>query len=241
MQNRLHGSDFAKIEKMPHDVIFITGNSDLGITDEIAALAPRNIKKWYAANALTHNSIVEPIPLGLENQCFSKRDGHGIGYPDRASLKETILKNLNTNYEATEFLYCNFNVATNPVHRQKIYNIAQKSKHITIDNPILSLHDMFQKIQDHKMILCPSGNGIDTHRLWEVLYSNRVPVTININNFSIYKLYEQLPIIILDTIEDIIDYDLLYQKYLTVKNTTYNLNLLSIDYWTNRIKTDSTK
>jgi hypothetical protein len=180
--------------------------------------------------------MVEPIPLGLENQYFSIRDGHGIGYPDRAGLKESILQNLDKNYIPTQFLYCNFNITTNPAYRQKIYDMAKQSKYITLDNPILSLYDMFQKIQDHKMVLCPAGNGIDTHRLWEVLYSNRIPVTININNYAIYKLYKQLPIIILNTIDDILNYDLINQEYLKIINTKYNLNLLSINYWIDRIQ-----
>jgi hypothetical protein len=114
--------------------------------------------------------------------------------------------------------------------------MAKQSKYITLDNPILSLYDMFQKIQDHKMVLCPAGNGIDTHRLWEVLYSNRIPVTININNYAIYKLYKQLPIIILNTIDDMLNYGLINQEYLKIINTKYNLNLLSINYWIDRIQ-----
>jgi hypothetical protein len=228
--------DFETITKLDNEVVLITGNSDYPITDQIVSLAPKNIKKWYAVNALTYNNMVEPIPLGLENQYFSIRDGHGIGYPDRAGLKESILQNLDKNHIPTQFLYCNFNITTNPAYRQKIYDMTKQSKYITLDNPTLTLHDMFQKIQDHKMVLCPAGNGIDTHRLWEVLYSNRIPVTININNYAIYKLYKQLPIIILNTIDDILNYDLINQEYLKIINTKYNLNLLSINYWIDRIQ-----
>jgi len=231
--------DFETIAKLNNTVILITGNSDYPITDHIISLAPKNIKKWYAVNALTHNPMIEPIPLGLENQYFSLRDNHGIGYPERASLKETILQNIDKNYIPTKFLYCNFNISTNPDHRQKVYNIAKKLNHITIDQPNLSLHDFFKKIQDHKMTVCPAGNGIDTHRLWEVLYCGRIPITINLANYKIYDLYSRLPIIILDKIEDLLNYDLIEHKYNTIISTKYNLDILDSSYWIDKILYDT--
>ena len=30
----------------------------------------------------------------------------------------------------------------------------------------------------HRFVLCPPGNGIDTHRLWEALYSRTIPVAL---------------------------------------------------------------
>jgi hypothetical protein len=227
--------DFQTITKLNNEVVLITGNSDYPITDEIVSLAPKNIKKWYAVNALTHSNMVEPIPLGLENQYFSIRDDHGIGYPDRASLKESILQNLDKNYIPTQFLYCNFNITTNPAYRQKIYDMAKQLKYITLDSPILSLYDMFQKIQDHKMVLCPAGNGIDTHRLWEVLYCNRIPVTFKIANYKIYELYKKLPIIILENIHQLTNFKLLQNKYQQIINKKYNINILNIKYWKNKI------
>jgi hypothetical protein len=183
--------------------------------------------------------MIEPIPLGLENQYFSIRDGHGIGYPDRASLKESILQNLDKNYIPTQFLYCNFNITTNPAYRQKIYDMAKQSKYITLDNPTLTLYDMFQKIQDHKMVLCPAGNGIDTHRLWEVLYSHKIPVTIKTGDYKIYKLYKELPIIILDNIENLLNYDLIKNKYDNIINKQYNLEILNSFYWKEKILYDT--
>lgn len=231
--------DFETITKLDNEVVLITGNSDYPITDQIVSLAPKNIKKWYAVNALTYNNMVEPIPLGLENQYFSTRDGHGIGYPDRASLKESILQNLDKNYIPTQFLYCNFNITTNPAYRQKIYDMAKQSKYITLDNPTLTLYDMFQKIQDHKMVLCPAGNGIDTHRLWEVLYSHKIPVTIKTGDYKIYKLYKELPIIILDNIENLLNYDLIKNKYDNIINKQYNLEILNSFYWKEKILYDT--
>jgi hypothetical protein len=117
--------------------------------------------------------------------------------------------------------------------------MAKQSKYITLDNPTLSLYDMFQKIQDHKMVLCPAGNGIDTHRLWEVLYSHKIPVTIKTGDYKIYKLYKELPIIILDNIENLLNYDLIKNKYDNIINKQYNLEILNSFYWKEKILYDT--
>ena len=76
-------SEFNNISKINGDVILITGNSDYAITDDIVKRAPKNIKKWYAQNALTNSDLVTPIPMGIENKLESLRLGHGIGYFER--------------------------------------------------------------------------------------------------------------------------------------------------------------
>ena len=88
------GSEFNNISKINGDVILITGNSDYAITDDIVKRAPKNIKKWYAQNALTNSDLVTPIPMGIENKLESLRLGHGIGYFERVQEKETLLNNI---------------------------------------------------------------------------------------------------------------------------------------------------
>jgi hypothetical protein len=88
------------------------------------------------------------------------------------------------------------------------------------------------------MILCPIGNGIDTHRLWEVLYSNRVPIILRIKDCNLYELYSQLPVIILETIDDLHNIKLLEDMYHTVKTKEYNTDILKYSYWENMILKD---
>jgi hypothetical protein len=39
--------EFKNIEKIPNDVILITGNSDYPIDESRFNLKPKNVKKWY--------------------------------------------------------------------------------------------------------------------------------------------------------------------------------------------------
>ena len=101
-------SEFSNISKITGDVILITGNSDYAITDDIVKRAPKNIKKWYAQNALTNSDLVTPIPMGIENKLESLRLGHCIGYFERVQEKEILLNNIK-NKEPIKFIYSNFN------------------------------------------------------------------------------------------------------------------------------------
>ena len=230
----LLNDEFNHITKLENDVILITGNSDYAITDDIVKSSPKNIKKWYAQNALTNSDLVVPIPMGIENKLESLRECHGIGYFERVQEKENLLNNIK-NKEPEKFIYSNFNIRTNYTERIKYKNISIDCSHIDWEESNLPLHDFFNRMLDYKMILCPIGNGVDTHRLWEVLYSNRIPITVKVNNYGIYKLYEKLPIIILDKIDDLFNYELIEKKYKDVMSNNYNLELINYNYWKDKI------
>ena len=121
-------------------------------------------------------------------------------------------------------------------------NMIQNIDYIEWGYPDRSFQDhsaisfFFDKIMDYKMILCPIGNGIDTHRLWEVLYCNRIPIIIKAGNYKIYELYEKLPIIILDSQQDLLDYNLIMRQYADCKSKLFDKSLLDMDYWIETIR-----
>jgi len=55
-------------------------------------------------------------------------------------------------------------------------------------------------IAKYKFIVCPSGDGQDTHRTWEALYFGMVPIVLK---SSLDREYENLPIILLDKWDDL--------------------------------------
>lgn len=224
--------DFDKISKIANDVIFITGNSDYPITDQIVKSAPKNIIKWYCQNAISNNDIIEPIPIGIENHIECFRNGHGVSYK-RAGEKKRIISNLKNNIEPSKLIYANFNIQTNINYRTMVRNVIKNIDYIDWVEPNLNLVDFFNKLIEYKIVICPIGNGIDTHRLWETLYCQRVPLVFRFD-YKIYRMYEELPIIILDSINDLYDKNLIIKKYHEVKNKS--LNKCQLSYWLDRIK-----
>jgi len=226
--------EFQHISNLKNDVILITGNSDYPIDQYRFNKKPKNIKKWFAQNALVNDIDLIPIPIGIENKLPALRDGHGIGYYDSAKLKEDLVFR-NLEVEPNKKIYANFNVLTNYHYRNMVRDVCIKSNYIDWDEPNLSLEEFFDKILEYEMVVCPIGNGIDTHRLWEVLYSNRIPIIIKVGDFKIYELYEKLPIIILNNIEDLYNIDLIQKKLEEIKSNEYDLSILDVSYWLDSI------
>jgi hypothetical protein len=228
-------ADFAQIEKLDHDVVLVTGNSDYHITDEHINTAPKNIKKWFAQNALSNSDVLEPIPIGIENKIPSFREGHGIAYLDRVSLKEALLQR-DKKIDPKKEVYGNFKVPTNRGHRDPIKHLCVQSDFIDWQEPSLHLNEFFDEVLEYKMSVCPAGNGIDTHRLWEILYSKRVPITIKTGDYKIYEMYEKLPIIILDDANQLLDREFIMNKYEEVANRENQMELLDTKHWMKKIK-----
>ena len=229
--------DFEKISKLNRDITFITGNSDYGITDDIVKNSPKNIKIWYAQNALSNHKKIQPLPIGIENKEPSVRLNHGVGYFDRVSQKENIFNTIDArSIEPKKFMYSNFVVHNNPTHRSIAKEISVQQDYIDWEQPDLSLEQLFLRFLEYKMVLCPVGNGIDTHRLWEVLYCNRIPVTIKVGDFKIYSLYEELPIVILDSYSELLNQERIEEKYQKAVNKKYDTQILETTYWENKIR-----
>ena len=167
--------EFEYIKKLENDVILISGNSDYPIDDFRFSKKPKNIKVWYAQNALVNDDNLIPIPIGIENKLPAYRDGHGIGYYDRVSLKEDLVLR-NSQVAPTKKIYANFKISTNYNYRSLVRDVCLKSDYIDWDEPNLSLVEFFDKILDYEMIVCPAGNGVDTHRLWEIMYLGSIPI-----------------------------------------------------------------
>ena len=77
--------------------------------------------------------------------------------------------------------------------------------------------------------MCPWGNGIDTHRIWETLYSGSIPV---VKRHPTFSMLEGLPIYFYDKLDDITISNLLNFSY---DNQVFDLNLLNLNSWMNKI------
>jgi hypothetical protein len=91
--------------------------------------------------------------------------------------------------------------------------------------------DYLDNIYNHKFILCPEGNGTDTHRTWECLYMGTIPIEKrNINN----SFYTDLPICFVDDWSEITE-SFLNKEYDRISNTKYDMSKIDFNYWKQRI------
>jgi hypothetical protein len=229
---------FRFLQEHPHKAVLITGNSDYSITDEMVSKVPSCIVKWFAENADTTDPRVEGLPIGIENSEECILEGHGPGYEH---AKQTIeLRSKNYDVTPTKSIYANFSVDTHP-SRVTVRSLCEEIPHITteisqhhseINNK--SYSNYVESILDHKMVVVPRGNGVDCHRLWEVLALKRVAI---IKRENALRYFYDLPIIILDRWEDLKNKELLDEKYDQVKSNS--LKKVYAPYWIERIKNEN--
>lgn len=226
--------EFKKIAKLKNEVILISGNGDEGIGSNFTSLMPDNIRLWYCQNNLTYHEKLISIPIGLENTSVNKRKGHGVAWPHAVEKVRLLNETFNNGVSSTpsKFLYANFNTQTNAMHRDAVKAICIRTPFIRWDEPSLNYTEFIKKVLDHEATICPAGNGIDTHRLYEVLYCNRIAVTFKTGDYPVYKeLYEKLPVVILDTAKDLKDYDKLQELVALAHQKKENLELIDFNYW----------
>ena len=164
--------------------------------------------------AYNHQDLI-PIPLGV-TQLFSKN----LLINNFSSIEKDLKINK---------LYINMQKNTNRTLRGNLKEYFSKFEWVEIDEPNLTLEDYLTKLRKYKFILCPQGNGIDTHRIWESLYAGSTPVVVKNQAHSNLK---NLPIIFVDRFEDL-TFEALQEEYEKIKNLNYKE--LDISFWKNKI------
>tara|TARA_B100000424_G_scaffold244013_1_gene213989 strand:- start:12249 stop:16142 length:3894 start_codon:yes stop_codon:yes gene_type:complete len=87
----------------------------------------------------------------------------------------------------------------------------------------------FEEIQKYKFVICPEGNGIDTHRLWEALYSKGIPI-VEKNPLMEEKL-RGLPILWTTDYSELTE-EYLNNKYQEIMKSNYNFTSLYLSNYT---------
>ena len=131
-------------------------------------------------------------------------------------------------------VYMNFDIANFPSERQNCYNNFKDKQWVTIgniDNTLGGRSKFLENIRNHKFVLCPRGNGIDTHRLWETLYMGSIPIVINEVALNEFK---DLPILFIDN-WGVISEEFLNKKYDVIVSQNWNFHKLKVGYWKDKI------
>lgn len=113
------------------------------------------------------------------------------------------------------------------------------TKSIEVLSKRLSPRQYVKNTKDFRMVFCPRGNGIDTHRVWETLYRNSIPILIR-SEWSEYFKNLGLPFFLIDKIEEL--YELTNSHIENIYSELYlkleaNKSQLTYEYWISRIKT----
>ena len=204
----------------------VTHNSDVSLYPQSI---PHNLNRWFAQNRCWNHPRVFSLPIGLENK-------HWFPYKTNVMINTPYCKDR----LVKAFVQCNPD--THPERKKLIKSM----NHDAVDmhqgsNGNEKTHGLFMNnLAKYAFCVCPRGNGIDTHRLWEALYMGCIPI---VKNYIAHEFYyqdreemktHQLPIV---TVEDWsqITPDFLQDQYNKIHSSAFVSNLLSMQYWAERI------
>jgi hypothetical protein len=83
----------------------------------------------------------------------------------------------------------------------------------------------------YKYCLCPRGNGIDTHRVWEALYLGCIPI---VKKHITHFFNEKLPIVYIDDWKEVTE-DFLKNIIDNFDYSLFKSKTLTMTYWKERI------
>jgi hypothetical protein len=207
--------------------ILITGHSDYSISDNEANYFSPKI--WYTVNKQSKYTNIYSIPLGITNNT-NESEIHPI-YGDL----DCMIKVMNEEINYKNLVYMNFNINTYPKERQIVWDLFKNNEWVTIGNIVNTIEgrtNFLREIKSHRFVLCPRGNGVDTHRLWETLYMGSIPI---VKKDIGYEEFYDLPICFIDDWNQINE-DFLEKEKIRINNTNYCLDKLKISFWIDKIK-----
>jgi hypothetical protein len=178
--------EFRKVlPRLQNEFILVTHNSDQDIKEEfIDILENPKLRFWHAQNVLINHPKLGGIPIGIANSMW----GHG----DVTAVGRVIA----TPISKTKDFYFYFSVGTNAAARSLCKNTLE-NKGLRFDSGAPNFESYLRHLASHKYAICPPGNGIDSHRIWEVMYLGVIPICLR----SVFteKVNRRFPIILLDS------------------------------------------
>jgi len=182
--------------------IIVTHNSDKDLNEDIIKkiFTIDNLTKVYTQNINVDTKIyknVIPLPIGFANSQWP----HG----NLKYINELVDK-LPTK---TNDIFFNFHIpAMKHILGTEYFKKRNNCKKICVKKgikwtPKVEYALYLKNLSTYKFAICPEGNGIDTHRLWECLYLKVIPICLSCHMINYYsKLF---PIIVLNSWEELSD------------------------------------
>ena len=195
--------------KNPFNLVFHNSDGNF-LQEHYDKLKVKNLNKIFSQNNTVKE--VHTLPIGQANSMW----------PHGSEIK------LNLNFPKINLIFYNFSLGTNRSEREKCKNEIDKLGIEWVNNTDYQSYNSL--LRTYKFAICPVGNGLDTHRLWECFYLRVVPICKFNENVNLLK--EHVPILIIYEWKDIklINLDTFYDK------VDWNFKYHDLDFHLNEIE-----
>jgi hypothetical protein len=210
--------------------VLVTHNSDHEIGERFLPwldAAGDKLECWYAQNVTISHPKLVPLPIGIANSMWL----HGnLGtLHDRIAAWEKMRK--------TQLVYLQFNPATHPARRQAWDKLRTGFPHLLTQPPAAKPFGQYlDELAVHQFCVCPRGNGIDTHRLWECLYLGVIPIVERSLHTEYWQKTCGLPLVLVDDWLEVTEARLVDEYPRLVEQLPRCRVHLSLDYYRRMIQ-----
>ena len=178
-----------------------------------------NLKYWFCTNPPpVDNDKIIPIPIGFEE--IERDGGNQAVLQNQQSLKSKWEDKL-------DMFYLPFHTASTNPERQRFIDHLKSLDFVYSEENKLSFIDYLSQLNKFRYTICLEGAGYDTHRNYEALLVNSIPV-ITPNMVKLFKHYS-LPHFIIH------DWFATYKPRLDSTNVSWDDNFLNVDFHKKRI------
>lgn len=221
----------------------VIGHSDLPMrtTDVLRLRLLSKYKRIYASNLMgplrgASGLGVNPIPLGLSNPT-NESELHLV-YGKHSLLSEAwdLTKCVDRQSRKPE-IYANFSVSTSPSHRGRLARYLRRIPHVRWGEAVPTTSGRLKYLRDIRecgLVICPRGNGMDTHRLWEALYLGAIPIVLRSSyQYWICRKFG-LPAVGLSSWQEIANVDRVSSLALSEGFTEEGIRRMRLSAWTSK-------
>jgi len=218
---------------MPSNLVL--GHSDIPTQRVVVRLLQFfGVNKLLGTNVAEVPGVSAALPLGLTNDCDDSPRHRILGdtQPILMALSESSSAD-----KAHDNVLLSFNEATATKHRSEAMQLLRNQANVTeidLDYSVHGRRSYVRAICGHEFVVCPPGNGVDTHRFWETLYCGSTPIVKR--GQIIDPLLRQYPAWIVDEWEEVLDPVRRTETRLRLMDHKWDISKLTQSFWNNFIR-----
>jgi len=162
--------------------VLIAGNSDRDFTNEIKGIEQAFSFSFLQNSLISDNKTIFTLPIGIENLRLGMNGLTKFMKPGKEwkFREKSVLVGPFSNTHHSRKILNDSNSFRQPLYTKLSFFVSPK-RYAEIS-------------REHKYVLCPRGNGIDTHRFWETLYRGSIPIVFK-DKWSESLLFHGFPFI----------------------------------------------
>jgi hypothetical protein len=227
-------------------IILVSGDSDVTVpndcfsstADFLEFIENPLILHWYAQNCVSNHPKMTKIPIGLDYHTMRQPNNLGWGNIQGPRNQERGLVHMKQLakpfWERIPLCYSNFHFFTSTRYGYDRKNaILEIPAVLVFYEPQKTIRiDSWRQQINYAFVICPLGNGFDTHRLYEALCLGCIPI---VKRGYFEEIYQDLPVLVVDEWRNITQ-TLLNDTIFAFESREFNYQKLTLNYWVSRMK-----